>query len=257
VPAQTRTTAGRRDLHEGVKTGIAAAEKPVKVQLRLPLVSRQKFTSRRAVAVRLRVRRLAWSLAVLAVLLGAAWLFRAPLLTGLAKAWIVDEPLNNADAIVILGGHPELRAVEAARLYHQGLAPRILYMDVKLSPISEMGIIPSEQEVTRRLLLTNGVPESALSAIGQSVSNTYEESRAVRDWMEQTGLHSIIIPTDLAHTRRVRWIFHRELGGMQAQVRIHAVHTKEFGVNDWWRHEDGIIAFQNEFLKSAYYHLKY
>jgi uncharacterized SAM-binding protein YcdF (DUF218 family) len=240
-----------------MKTGIAAAEKPGKAQLLFPPDSRQRFNSRRAGAVRLRVRVLAWSLVVFAVLLGAAWLFRAPLLTGLARAWVVDEPLAKADAIVILGGRPDLRAIEAARLYQQGLAPRVLCMDVKLSPSSEMGIIPSEREQTCRLLLSNNVPESAITTIGHAVSNTYEESRAVQEWMARTHLHSIIIPTDLAHTRRVRWVFHKELSGSGAQICVRAIQPKEYGINDWWQHEEGLIAFQNEFLKSAYYHLKY
>ncbi len=189
-------------------------------------------------------------------LLGTAWVLRAPLLTGFARAWVVDEPLAKADAIIIPGGRPDLRALEAARLYEQGLAPRILYMDVKLSPSSEMGIIPSEREQTRRLLLSNNVPESALTAIGNAVVNTYDESVAVRDWMASTGLHSIIITTDLSHTRRVRWLFRKELGA-GAQIRVHAIRPKEYGVTNWWQHEEGLIAFQNEFLKDAYYHLKY
>jgi uncharacterized SAM-binding protein YcdF (DUF218 family) len=189
-------------------------------------------------------------------LLASAWLFRAPLLTGYAKAWVVDDHLEKADAIVIPGGRPDLRAIEAARLYQQGLAPRILYMDVKLSPSSEMGIIPSEREQTRRLLLSNNVPESALTAIGHSVVNTHDESLAVRDWMASNGLHSIVIATDLSHTRRVRWLFRKELGA-SAQIRVHAIQPREYGVTNWWQHEEGLIAFQNEFLKDAYYHLKY
>ena len=182
-------------------------------------------------------------------LLGAAWLLRAPLLTGLAKTWVVDEPLEKADAIVILGSRPDLRAIEAARLYHQGLAPKILYMDVKLSPSSEIGIIPSEREQTRRLLLSNNVPESALTAIGNSVSSTYDVSLAVRDWTARTSLHSIIIPTDLSHTRRARWVFRKELSELDAQVRVHAIQPKEYSVSNWWQHEEGLIAFQNEFLE--------
>lgn len=223
-----------------------------------PPIFEQPATSVRAGGAGRRwLRRAACLLAVLCALLGLAWLFRAPLLTGLARAWVVDEPLAKADAIVVLGGRPDLRAIEAARLYQLGLAPRILYMDVKLSPSSEMGIIPSEREQTRRLLLGNNVPESAITAIGNAVSNTYEESLAVGDWMARTGLHTIIIPTDLSHTRRVRWLFHKELSGIGATVRVHAIQPKEYGVSNWWQHEEGLIAFQNEFVKSAYYHLKY
>jgi uncharacterized SAM-binding protein YcdF (DUF218 family) len=181
------------------------------------------------------------------------WLFRVPLLTGLARAWVVDEPLTKADAIVVLGGHPELRAVEAARLYHLGIAPRILYMDVKIPPGLDPGIMPSEREETRRLLVTNNVPESAMTAIGGAVANTYDESLAVRAWALQNGAKSILITTDLFHTRRARHQFKKEFKATGVQVRVHAVIPPDYGVNNWWRQEDGFLAFQNEILKSVYY----
>jgi uncharacterized SAM-binding protein YcdF (DUF218 family) len=127
-----------------------------------------------------RLRFLAWFLAVACALLLACYVFRAPLLTGLAEAWVVDEPGAHADAIVVLGGKPELRPVEAARLYHSGAALRILYMDVKVGPAVEQGLMLSEREFTRRVLLNKGVPETAITAVGARVASTYDESLAVR-----------------------------------------------------------------------------
>jgi uncharacterized SAM-binding protein YcdF (DUF218 family) len=202
-------------------------------------------------------RRLLWLCLFCFLLSAFCFLSRAPLLSALARAWVIDDPLQPADAIVILGGRPDLRAVEAARLYHQGIAPRILYMDVKLGPSAELGIVPSEREQTYRLLLSNNVPENALEAIGNSVSTTYEESRAVQAWAAEHKAKSILIPTDLSHTRRARWIFRHELRPAGPQIRIHAIQPKEYGTRDWWRHEEGLIAFQNEWIKSLYYWWKY
>jgi len=130
-------------------------------------------------------------------------------------------------------------------------------MDVKFGPSVELGIVPSEKEQTRRLLLSNNVPEAALLGIGDRVATTYDESKAVRAWIEKTGAKSLIIATDLSHTRRVRWLFRKELKGTRAQVRVHAIRPKEYGVDNWWQHEEGLVAFQSEVIKSAYYHLKY
>jgi uncharacterized SAM-binding protein YcdF (DUF218 family) len=204
-----------------------------------------------------RLRRIAWLLTIACTLLLVCYVFRAPLLTGVAKAWVVDEPFAHADAIVVLGGRPDLRPFEAARLYHAGVAPRILYMDVKLNPASEQGIISSEREITRRVLLSNNVPEAAIVAVGDGVATTYDESRAVRAWLATNSAKSILIATDLSHTRRARWIFRKELQGTGIQVHIHAINPQEYGMTNWWKHEEGLIAFQNELLKSLYYHLKY
>jgi len=202
-------------------------------------------------------RRLLW-LAVFCFLLSAfCFVFRAPLLTGLANAWIVNDPLAKADAIVVLGGGLETRPFEAARLYHDGLAPRILLMDVKLTPTTKLGITSPEKDLTRQVLLKQEVPDSACITVGHGVASTYDESRTVRAWLVTNHASRIIIPTDLFHTRRVRWLFHKELKGTGTTVTVRAVAPTEYSASNWWTHEEGLIAFQNEVIKDLYYHLKY
>ena len=70
---------------------------------------------------RSRAGKLLFKLLLLACLLAVAFVFRAPLLRGLADVWIATEPMVEADAIVILGGGLETRPFEAAKLAH---APR-------------------------------------------------------------------------------------------------------------------------------------
>jgi len=204
-----------------------------------------------------RFRVFVWISAFCFLLSAFCFVFRSPLLTAAARTWVVDEPVAHADAIVVLGGGLENRPFAAAKLFHDGLAPKILYMDVKLSPTTELGITLPEAELTRRVLLSNNVPETAIEAIGNGVASTYDESRAVRAWIEKTGAKTIIIPTDIFHTRRARWLFRKELKGTGAQIRIVAVDPRQYQATNWWRHEEGLIAFQNECIKSMYYHLKY
>jgi uncharacterized SAM-binding protein YcdF (DUF218 family) len=203
------------------------------------------------------LRRLAWLLAFCCALLLVGYVFRAPLLTGLAEAWVVNEPVAKADAIVILGGGLENRPFAAAKLFHDGVAPQILYMDVRLSPAEEMGVTLPEKEQTRRILLSNNVPEMAMTLIGTNVASTYDESLAVRAWIEKSGAKTIIIPTDLFHTRRVRWIFSKELRDTKTQIHVVAIKPLRYGIEDWWRHEEGVIAFQNEVIKYIYYRFEY
>lgn len=201
--------------------------------------------------------RIAWLLAAVGGFILIGYVFRAPLLTGLAKAWVVNERVTKADAIVILGGGVENRPFVAARLFHDDVAPKVLYMDVKLGPAEELGVVPSEEELTRRILLRNNVPESAMQVIGSNVASTYDESRAVRAWIKQTGATSIILTTELFHTRRARWIFRRELRDTPVKIYVVAVDPVRYKINDWWRNEEGLIQFQNEIIKSIYYWFVY
>jgi uncharacterized SAM-binding protein YcdF (DUF218 family) len=207
-----------------------------------------------------RLKRFKWTLAVLLVfcaLLIAGYLCRASLLRGLANDWIVSEPLSRADVIVVLGGGPDTRPFEAARLFHLGLAPRILVMNPRPSPSAQLGLVPTEADLSRAILLAKDVPTGDIYITSDMVTNSYDESIVVRDWAKTNGIGRVIIPTDVFHTRRVRWLYHKELKGTGIQVEIEAVPVRQYTVDDWWQHEDGVIAFQNEVLKYAYYRIKY
>jgi uncharacterized SAM-binding protein YcdF (DUF218 family) len=224
----------------------------------IPAVSRP-VVSTPAVRKRLRCLRsvVLWSCVFCFLLSAFCFLFHSPLLRGAAQAWIINEPLEKADAIVVLGGGLETRPFEAARLYHAGFAARILLMDVKPSPTTRLGITPTEKDLTRQVLLKLQVPDTNCVTVGDGAANTYDESRAVRAWLEQTGAKKVIIPTDLFHTRRVRWLFHKQLNGTGATVTVRAVTPADYAATNWWTNVEGLIGFQNEVIKYLYYRIKY
>jgi uncharacterized SAM-binding protein YcdF (DUF218 family) len=204
-----------------------------------------------------RGRRLAWLFASVCALLLGCYVFRAPLLTGMANAWIVNDAPEKADAIVVLGGGVECRPFAAARLYKEGFAPTILIMDVDLNATDRMDLTKPEKSVTRQILLRSGVPESAIETVGHQVSNTYQESLGVKDWATQKGAKRLLIATELFHTRRVRWLFHKQLKVAGIEVRLVAVAPPQYQATNWWQNEKGLIDFENEWVKLPYYWVKY
>ena len=157
----------------------------------------------------------------------------------------------------MLGGGLQNRPFAAATLYHQGMAPKVLLMNVEREPTAELGITAPEGDLTRKVLLAQGVPESDLIAIGNNVSSSYEEAVAVRDWARRTGAKHLLIPTDLFHTRRICWLYEKALRGTGITATVAAVPPRKYTAANWWQHEAGLIDFQNELIKSAYYQLKY
>lgn len=212
-------------------------------------------------ALRKRPRRLwsvvLWSCGLVVLLAALCFVFRSPILRSAASLWIINDPLQHADAIVLLGGGLETRPFAAARLYRDGYAPRILITCPKASPTDEMGLTTREADTARTILLKEGVPDSALIGIGHDVQSTYQESLAVGDWLKSNHATRLIIPTDVFHARRVRWVFRKQLNHTGINVMVQAVPVREYTEADWWRHEQGLIAFQDEVIKSAYYHLRY
>jgi len=191
---------------------------------------------------------LKWAAALLAV--GVMLFFlRAPLLSGIAEAWMVNAPLAKSDAIVVLGGDPNSRAVEAVRLYRSGWAPLILVMGTKLRATDRLGITMSQGEMTRRIL-TNAVPPDAIQVRGTNLETTFAEALTVREWLKESGATSLIIPTGPFHSRRVRRVFHKALGS-SARLTVRSIYPEE--CQTWWQHENTLIDFQNEIVKFAYY----
>lgn len=187
-------------------------------------------------------------------ILSCFWL-RAPLLAGAARAWIVDDAPAQADAIAVLGGGAQFRTFAAARLYHAGVAPRIAFMDVGLGPEERARgqTVSGETRLLRAVLLSERVPEENIVLVGRGETSTAEEARALREWAVQSGVKRLLIPTDYFHTRRVSWYFRKVFAGSGVETRVQAVPMGTYTLEDWWRHEDGVIAFQNEVIKTALY----
>lgn len=111
-----------------------------------------------------------------------------------ARAAAAEAPPCCYDAIVVLGGgvtpamppylvDPDLadaadRVWYAARLYHRGVARRIIVSGGSLSPLNT-GPATTEAEAMRRFLVDLGVPSEAIISEGNSL-NTIENIRNVR-----------------------------------------------------------------------------
>jgi uncharacterized SAM-binding protein YcdF (DUF218 family) len=202
------------------------------------------------------LRRVLVLLAVLVALGAAAWFARAPLLTGVADAWIVSDPPGPADAVAIFGGGIDTRPFAAAEYYKQGLVAKIILSDVGSNPAEQIGVLSAQADIERAILLKLGVPAAAIETFGHKLTNTYEEAVALRDWAAQTGARSVIVPTENFSARRVRWVLRHVLPADIA-VRVPAIDRRDYRRDDWWKSEKGVVAFQNELIKQMYYRLKY
>jgi uncharacterized SAM-binding protein YcdF (DUF218 family) len=178
--------------------------------------------------------------AVIAPLMFVTWTGRQWLLRWAGDRWIISDPLGEVDAVAVFGGGLPDRPFAAAQYYREGLVTKILIDE----PDSEA------------VLLKLGTPGNAIEAFGHALRNTHEEALALRAWMEQHNLHSIIVPTEIFSTRRVRWTLCRALPA-GFQIRVIALDTPDYRRNDWSQRTQGVTAFKNEVVKYIYYRLRY
>jgi uncharacterized SAM-binding protein YcdF (DUF218 family) len=208
-----------------------------------------------------------------AVIGASLWINREALLRQAAAYWIVSDDIRPADAVVVLGGGLHTRPFAAAEDYRNGLAQKVLVANVNLNNVEAAGPLPSHTAMNRAVLIKLGVPETAIETFGHELANTYEEGNALREWAAHSHATSVIVPTEIFSSRRVRWVLTRALAGTGTDIQIQTLDAlrndlnitgKQIGPNpkfysqaDWWKTRAGFRAFKREVLKYAYYRFKY
>jgi uncharacterized SAM-binding protein YcdF (DUF218 family) len=170
----------------------------------------------------------------------------------LAPLLSADDPPVASSAIAVLGGDPT-RAITAADLYLEGLAPRVLVAAPPPDPVQKrldaLGIVtPRHEELMRRVLLARGVPGSAIAPFKRSVNSTAEEARVLRD-MIAPG-ETLLVVTSPYHVLRARLILATELP--RERFRVIASRAEPFPVK-WWRDRDAATPVVLEIAKLAFF----
>lgn len=183
-----------------------------------------------------------WALLVLLLLLAGLVLASPRFLRAVGSWLVVEDPLAPAAAIFVHGGQLPFRAVEAAEIYHRGLAPEVwlapIGPDATERALAELGIErPQGWFYNRQVLEKLGVPPAAVRLLERPVRNTRDELRLVADELRRTGGQRAILVTSKQHSRRVRLLW-RKLAepGLEAVVRPAA--GDPFDPAAWWRNTD-------------------
>ena len=162
-------------------------------------------------------------------------------------AWlVVEDPLQKADAIFVLGGTLFERPLEAVDLYHEGWAPRMLLMrqiaDAGEVELRRRGVAyPREIDVQVDVLMRLGVPRSAIEILDEQDS-TKDEADALRAVVVANRWPRIIVVTSKQHTRRARLVINRRVADTGAQVMVRASRYDKTDVDGWWR-QRGTLRF--------------
>jgi uncharacterized SAM-binding protein YcdF (DUF218 family) len=196
-------------------------------------------------------------LALAAVLLGL-YVGRHRVLPALARFLDVSEPAQATDYVMVLGGDLETRPFAAAAFLRAGLARKALMANIQPSVDSLDGIVASEQDLIRAVLVRQGVAPDAIGRLpGKECRSTFDEACALAEFLAAEPDSSVTVVTSSYHTRRVRMIFRKVLGERAVRVHFRGVPSDGFNENNWWHFEGGLLAYLNEYLKLAFYLVRY
>ena len=182
---------------------------------------------------RIRIRR-ALTVAALVLLASGVWAF---LRFGLFLSH--EDPLQNADAILVLAGSRLERSLEAADLYREGRASTILMTDwlpeAAIGLIRAQGIpfardVDQQTEVMERL----GVPLSAVLVPPRLHDNTAQEAQTLLEYATARGWKRVIVVSAKYHLRRSGFAIRRELAGTGIEVIMRATRYDPSNPARWW-----------------------
>jgi uncharacterized SAM-binding protein YcdF (DUF218 family) len=188
------------------------------------------------------------------------WICGAVLLLLLALAvdaffhagnWLVrEDPLDKARAIVVLSGGLPARALGAAEIYRWGYA-REVWLTAPAQPSASMEELKlpyaGEEEYSRMVLISKGVPTANIRILKNKIGNTEDELHNIAQEMNSQPGVAVIVVTSRAHTRRVRALWNR-VGNPRGRLIVRAANEDYFDPQHWWRTTTDALTVVREYL---------
>jgi uncharacterized SAM-binding protein YcdF (DUF218 family) len=170
----------------------------------------------------------------LCAFLGLFYVARHPLLRLAGSFWVVEDQLEHADAIIVIGDDNLAgdRASKAAALFRAGWAPQVVASGRMLRPYAGVA------ELIARDLESQGVPSAAVVRFAHYASNTREEAEALRGLVTERGWRRILLVTSNYHTRRARYIF-RHVFPAALAIAVIPAQDSQFDPGSWWQSPNG------------------
>jgi len=191
-----------------------------------------------------------------ALVVGAlAVVAHAPALRLIGRALVVEDPLAQADAIVVIAGGTPAREEAAATLHREGLAPDVVlsnqFTPERVRNLIALGARRFDYQGEARIVLEKrGVPSQAIVALPAPVKTTEAELKVVGEAARARGWRRVILVTSPLHSRRVKLVWSREApSGIEGLVRV--VQGDDFLDGDWWRKRREAEAVLHEYLGLA------
>ena len=154
-------------------------------------------------------------------------------------AWlVVEDPLQKADAVIVLGGTMYERPMEAVELYKEGWAARI-YLFRQVADWGEQALVernfPYTREVDLQIEVMGrlGVPPEAIGTLDQA-NSTADEAADVLALVTREQFSRVIIVTSKQHTRRARLVMNRKMNPAGVSIVVRPSRYDRSDVDRWW-----------------------
>lgn len=170
----------------------------------------------------------------------------------IAGLLIIADPLEKADAGVVLGGGDETRIDEAASLYKEGYIRYLVLTDTG----AELANYDTRYVDEMRIKAVRmGVPVNLIYITKKLSDSTVEEAQAVKIVAHEQGFRSLVVITDPYHTYRTRLVYQDVFASDDISIIVHPVQNHWYQPTTWWKSVKGWQMTLLEYIKLARYYL--
>jgi len=193
-------------------------------------------------------------LALALVLAGplALWIFRVPLLRAVGGVLVAEDALAPVDVIAVSHANVRASALEAAALYREGIARRIIVAEWKKealkTKLDELGVpYLASHELVVAILERSGVPREAITVLPGSVDGTNPEIAVYARFANREKPGALLYVISRSHTARAARRLRREAPGTRILVR--APREDDFHADTWWHRRGSTREVMTEYLR--------
>jgi uncharacterized SAM-binding protein YcdF (DUF218 family) len=181
------------------------------------------------------------------------FLFRVQIFKGLGNYLIYENELDTAGVVFVLSGSPFDRGNEAAKVFKNGFANRIICTG-ELVPhnFKVLGLAYPECRLTAVQIVNSGIDSAHVTTIPKGTS-TKEEAEVILAYCLDQNIKKCMVLSSKFHTRRIKKTFKSKFGNKGIEVIIHGAPSSQYEESKWWQSEYGLLAVNNEYVKLIYY----
>ena len=182
-----------------------------------------------------------------------------------ANLLIVEQPLEHAEVILVLGGSAAYieRTQKAAQLFKDNIAPKIFLTNdgTKAGWSKTEQRNPPYVELAEQSLISQGISKENVEILPTITESTQDEANLLAKTAKERNLKSILLVTSAYHTRRTLWTFEKTMQYNDVPIEI-GIESPPTGQQTpppfyWWLTASGWSVVAGEYVKIAYYWLYY
>jgi len=168
--------------------------------------------------------------------------------------YAVNEPLDNADILVVEGWLDDRQLIEAMVIFDKSEYQVLITTGTALNQGYYLSEYKDWATLAKSSLLAMGMPDDQLisvPAVSVSQERTLNSAKALSKYLDSTEYRSLNIVSSGMHARRTWSVFQSVLGN-KYKVGVISLDDRSYGIDAWWKSSKGVRDFISESIKLSY-----